>query len=379
MTAGAEFHRPWSTLLRTQATTGPRTPAFPPVAGVGRYRIRDPPRRCCRSGPFRRVGPESRTPPSPLHPPQDAGIHIGGIRRSAPRHRVARWGVRDVCTRGELLAAGWTVRRIAKAVGAGDLLRVRGGLYVTPDVDRATSIAVRAGGRLGCVSELRRRGIWVRDDDTVHVHLARSAACPTADGVRIHWRRLFAMPPTDAGRVGILDALLVATTCLPRLEAIAALDSALNSRLVGWSELRATIGATRHGRRLLDLVDPRAQSGIESIVRVALRDLGLRVRSQVRYVGIGIVDLLVEDHIVVELDGAAFHDGGPVSSRDRRRDALHAAAGRTPLRFRYSQVMFDLPQVCAAIVGAVATHRRVRNPGRIVSTARRRARAGGPS
>ena len=106
-------------------------------------------------------------------------------------------------------------------------------------------------------------------------------------------------------------------------------------------------------------------------MRVLLRDLGLNVDVQVAFAGIGRVDLLVEGWVIVETDGAEFHDG-TVSMRDRRRDAAFASLGYTVLRFRYAQVVYEPLAVASAVVSAVEVHRRVRNSGRIAARARSR-------
>jgi very-short-patch-repair endonuclease len=108
-------------------------------------------------------------------------------------------------------------------------------------------------------------------------------------------------------------------------------------------------------------------------VRVLLLDLGLAVRPQVPFGGVGRVDLLVERWVIVETDGAEFHDG-TVSPRDRRRDAALASRGYTVLRFRYAQVIFDLGSVANAVISAVEVHRRVRNSGHLAARARSRLR-----
>jgi very-short-patch-repair endonuclease len=92
----------------------------------------------------------------------------------------------------------------------------------------------------------------------------------------------------------------------------------------------------------------------------------------VSFPGLGRVDLVVEDWIVVETDGSAFHDV-EVTARDRRRDAALIARGLAVLRFRYSQVVFNRPELVAAVISAVETHRRVLNAGSKARRARRRA------
>jgi very-short-patch-repair endonuclease len=285
----------------------------------------------------------------------------------------------DAFTRADLRAAGWTGRAITAGVRNGRLVRVRRGHYTTAATGREVALAVHIGGRLACISELRDRGVWVRSPSALHIQVARNASrlrrpdpSTTAPGDEcvLHWRALVDPASATGSHVGILDALALAVRSLPRADAVAAIDSALNLRLISLPQLALAPPALA---ALLADVDPAAQSGLETLVRLVARDLGFRVRSQVRFRGIGIVDLLVEDWIVVETDGSEFHDDAIVSARDRRRDALHAAAGRTPLRFRYAQVVHEMPSVAAAIIGAVASHRRVHNSGRIVARALRRA------
>lgn len=304
------------------------------------------------------------------------------IRSSAPVAaglfgKAARMG--ETMTRAQLLAGGWTVRRIAEAVHRGRLIRVRRGHYATPATDAAVQQAVRVGGRLACVSELRFRGIWVPVDPRVHVQVAPSASRlrrPAADECVIHWSALLDPGGATESHVGLVDALVCAASCLEPWLAVAAFDSAVNRGDVSAATLaRSLAGAPQRVRDLARLIDPSAQSGLETIVRLLVGALGFGVRSQVRYRGIGVVDLVVEGWVVIETDGSEHHDDAIVASRDRRRDALHAAEGRTALRFRYAQVVHDLASVAEAIIGAVETHRHVTNSGVLARRARVRARA----
>lgn len=280
----------------------------------------------------------------------------------------------DALTRTDLLAAGWSGRRITSEVQAGTLIRLRNGRYATAALSAEVQRAVRHGGRLGCVSELRHRGVWALPSAATHVQVAPNAArLRPVEGVVAHWHPLIDPSAASSSHVGIVDALVRATGCLPRAHAVAAIDNALNSGLVARSALALVAAEPTFAARLAE-ADGAAQSGLETIVRLLVRDLGFRVRSQVRYVGVGIADLVVEGWVVVEVDGSEFHDGLAPSARDRRRDARHSAAGRTALRFRYAQVVYELPSVAAAIIGAVGTHRRVQNSGRLAAAARKRAR-----
>ena len=179
----------------------------------------------------------------------------------------------------------------------------------------------------------------------------------------MHWAPLREPDGATNDRISLVDALIQAIGCLPPRAAIAALDSALHQRKIHPRDLGAISVAVPQNRRwLLSRLDSSAESGLESIVRFLAQELGFRVRTQVWINGAGPVDVLIEDWIVVETDGDEFHDAA-TSPKDRRRDAVVAASGRTPLRFRYAQVVFDERAVALAIVGAVRSHRSVRNSG----------------
>lgn len=272
----------------------------------------------------------------------------------------------------DLRRAGLSKVGLASAVERGELIRVRRGRYAGSETPTMVLRALRAGGRLSCLSELRHRGIWVMDSDVVHVRVAANSSRmpPDPAGVRRHWRGH--QLESGSGHVSILDALEDASTCLERRAWIASVDSALHVGALAPSDLIAL--ADRLGspaRRALLLVDRRAESGLESIVRVLAGDLGLRVRSQVRLGGVGRVDLIIENKIVVETDGAAFHDQA-LSARDRRRDAIAVAQSYSVLRPGYSLIVFEPDAVARQLIGAVSTHRGIPNSGRIAARARGR-------
>lgn len=152
--------------------------------------------------------------------------------------------------------------------------------------------------------------------------------------------------------VGPLNALAHLIRCQPETLAIAAIDSALNQKLVSVSQLAGLFGIlpSRY-RRYRSRVDSRAMSGIETIVRLLMLDAGLSCTPQVRFPGIGTVDLVVESRIVIETDGRLGHVGAIGTARDYDRDAALAALGFIVLRFNYRQVMFSPNVVLAAVRG----------------------------
>lgn len=135
---------------------------------------------------------------------------------------------------------------------------------------------------------------------------------------------------------------------------MAAIDSALNGRLIGMSALEAVFSDfPLSSRLLLDRADGSSQSGLESVARFRLRARRLRVRTQVVISGVGRVDLLIGDCLVVELDGYAFHATGESFESDRRRHLALQALGYRVIRLSYRQVMTEWGSAERVILGMV--------------------------
>jgi very-short-patch-repair endonuclease len=140
--------------------------------------------------------------------------------------------------------------------------------------------------------------------------------------------------------------------CQPVDWAVACIDSALRQRqrqspLLTIEELRDAVPGER--QELLDLVDARAESCIESLTRVRLREAGLAPVLQVGLARGIRVDMVLKDRLVVELDGSEFHSGPAPFEADRARDAVLNALGYRVLHFSYRQVVHDWPTVESTI------------------------------
>ncbi|CAG7844890.1 hypothetical protein USB125703_01141 [Pseudoclavibacter triregionum] len=246
-------------------------------------------------------------------------------------------------------------RRLIRGAG---LERVRPGWYraegAHPDVVRA----VAAGGALSCVNALVLRGAW-----SPPPLAARSAA----SGVHTRFASSHSVTPgviahiAPGPRVPVLSALdeaSIAVTCLGRCElgdaAVAVLDSVLRRGILSPAEVAASLRAAgEHGRRLALRVDPSAESGTESLLRMLLRRAGVRFRTQMRIWGVGRVDFLIGDRLIVEADGIEFHKGEQVQ-RDRNRDNALQRLGFHVLRFTYWDVVERPEQVLATIRAVMA-------------------------
>lgn len=278
----------------------------------------------------------------------------------------------EVLTRAELFALGMTPRAITAAVAAGDLIRARRDNYLAADAPRALVEAVRVGGRLGCLSLLALLDVFVYETPALHVHMERGdsrmrapqhrGALPSRrlrDGVVLHWQRFVAEP--TRGCVDIVDALIQSVRCQQPRHAIATLDSALNKHLIELGQIGEVFAAlpARYGV-LRGLLDARAQSGTETLVRLMLRRIGCDVELQVNFAGVGTVDLVVDGWLVIECDSNAFHSSWQQQLKDRRRDLALARQGYCVLRIAAEDILYREDEVFQALVELITNNQYAR-------------------
>ncbi len=275
-----------------------------------------------------------------------------------------------MATRATLLDGDLTRRGLAAALASGALIRVRRDRYMRADSPQATRDAVRIGGRLTCLSLLQMLGVFVFANSVVHVHIVRGmsrlrstnqatgALEPRGErGQRLHWLVLVRPDDATAAYVGIVDALAHAVLCQAPRHAIATLDSALNKGLIELADLGDVFSALPpRFAALRPLVDGRAQSGPETLVRLMARALGCRVDLQSWFEGVGYVDMVIDRWLVIECDSKEFHQDWEQQVKDRNRDLALATLGYATLRLTAAQIMYRPDEVFAAIRQLVAMH-----------------------
>ncbi len=79
--------------------------------------------------------------------------------------------------------------------------------------------------------------------------------------------------------------------------------------------------------------------------------------SQVEFAGVGFVDFMVGERVVIEVDSEAWHGGAEQQRRDYARDLELAARGAIVIRVNYSQALYDHPGIVRAVLAALATAR----------------------
>ncbi|MCE5292522.1 MAG: endonuclease domain-containing protein [Nocardiaceae bacterium] len=232
-----------------------------------------------------------------------------------------------------------TVRKLCE----GNLAAIRKGWYQTRNADSAVVSVVKGGGVVSCTSALRRFGVWVPGTaQDAHVRYPAHQR-----RVGRHCQPYRSNPPIDAAIDTADVALEAAANCLDAEDLVVVLDSMLNKQMIEMADARTIVADSPHPSTLADRCDRRAQSGLETIVRLRLRALGIQLEIQVHIPGVGYVDILVGRRLVIETDGAEFH---PDREHDYRRDLTLHELGYLPVRLSYSQVMDDWPKTRDAIL-----------------------------
>jgi hypothetical protein len=276
---------------------------------------------------------------------------------------------------------GETAHSIASAVRTGAIRRAVHGVYVCSHADAQQLAVVRHHGRIGCVSALRRAGVWAGFDDRLHMqldpHASRVHAISSAprtleellrpDPSRLPETRLavhrngLVYAPASSSLVSPADALLESMRCLDDEHVIAALESAVREGFITKTEL-ADICARAPGRlaAAISEIELTSHSGYETIVRVRLRHAGFTVVAQGYIPGVGHQDLVVEDLVGIETDGQFWHNTPKQFRVDHDRDIRSAALGRGVIRLSESEIFLHWETSLLAIERAVADARDLR-------------------
>ena len=264
----------------------------------------------------------------------------------------------------ELLAAGHSRGAIIGEVSSGAVFRIRKGWYADPSVGTDVMRAWRVGGRLDCLSAARHLGLWIPEgEELLHVSVpvtasrlrtptnsrARLAESPDLT-TRVHWTG----ESLQGDRVAVspIDAISRVFRCCGPQTGFIVLESALARRKLRPRDMheleRRLSGAEWRWARF---ATEHSESGSESALKLMLLRFGIRFQQQVKFPGVGRVDFVIGEHLVIEADSKEHHSN-PYA--DRKRDAALSALGKRVLRFMYSQLFFETASVESAILAALA-------------------------
>lgn len=273
---------------------------------------------------------------------------------------------------------------LAQLVRTGTLERMRVGCYAFPETGLEIKLACLTASKITCVSAVDVAGLrTLIKPHQVHISATRNFGKPhIPPDMRdrlvlhrdpIHWFDQSLLLPRRAAPspVGIPQtSLLLApwpivfarlAICCSFKEAVVALDSGLNSGVIRKLDVLTLLNPRHHksARKVVEASCASSQSVLETLARLQLRQAGFRVQPQARITGVGNVDLLVENRVVVELDGYSHHSDRDRFRADRYRDRELAKLGCAVLRFTYTEVMNNRALI-ATEVRAVLARQSVR-------------------
>ena len=285
-----------------------------------------------------------------------------------------------------LRARGFSEAALRTAVTSGIVTRPRHGWVASPLADRDQLRAIAVGGRIGCLSALRRFGVWSGTDDCLHVHVPRTASrlAPAPEllevgnaGVwhpsvreskrrrrtirlasdtapRVHWARELSPRQSLDWIVSPHTALAAAVRCMDAEHASAAIDSVLHERVLTRAEVEAILASLpSRSAGLVDAFTGRPESGVESLFVRRMSRAGYRIESQVDLAGFGRYDGIIDGCVLFEVDGRGFHSGSDEFFADRDRTLIGQVFGVPVVRPSARHVLEDWPSTLAAVARTV--------------------------
>lgn len=246
-----------------------------------------------------------------------------------------------IYTRKDLESAGMSPRRITSTVRAGLLIRLRRNRYARPDLDDTVAEAARIGGRVTCLSLLQLLGVFVLTSSALHLQVSQNGSRlgPATRGApRLHWAKEREHEHLHVTSLSV--AIRHSVRCQSPRAAVATLDSLLHHGLITLPKLQSLfLELPERFQTLLGLVDPSAESGPETFVRLLLRAIGVSFETQVLIDGVGRVDFVVDGWLIIECDSKEFHEGWVKQKQDRSRDLAAARLGYVTIRPLASDIL----------------------------------------
>jgi very-short-patch-repair endonuclease len=273
--------------------------------------------------------------------------HRAAVNIDAVVEAVKRLG--GVARVARILDAGSRRYALRAAIAQERILQVRKGWVALPSADAYLVAAARAGVVVSCITQARRMGLWVLNEDRAHVAL-NPHGLSGAVGATVHWSRPLIPRHPDALVDPIENVLALVATCQPFEAALAIWESALRAGLITRPALER-FDLSSAARRLLSVASPFSDSGLETFVVPRLLWLRLPIVPQAWIAGHR-VDFLIGDRLALQIDGG--HHVGAQRAADIEHDAQLMLLGYHVIRVGYLQVIDRWHTVQDLIMRAVA-------------------------
>jgi very-short-patch-repair endonuclease len=254
-----------------------------------------------------------------------------------------------VARASRLLDAGIRRYTLRAAIAQGRIVKVRRGWVALPSADAYLVAAARAGVVVSCITQARRLGLWVLNEDRPHVAV-NPHGLSGAVGATVHWSRPLVPRHPDSLVDPIENVLALVATCQPFEAALAIWESALRAGLVARPALER-FDLSSSARRLLTVASPFSDSGLETFVVPRLLWLRLPILPQT-WIARHRVDFLIGERLVLQIDGG--HHVGAQRAADNQHDAQLMLLGYHVIRAGYLQVIDRWHTVQDLIMRAVA-------------------------
>lgn len=250
----------------------------------------------------------------------------------------------------DLIRAGVSLYQLQRAVEQQLVRKPIRGVYCLPEHDDVLYAALCAYAELTCISAAQHLGLWIlRKPSLIHVRVNHGRALDHR--FRVH-RSDTSLTP--------LAMCLQCMRCLPELDALCIVESAVVRGLVPLAQLRDATRGLRDGqlRRIVQLVDPHSQSIIETLARYHLRAAGFSTQTQVYVTGVGRLDLFVDGVLGIEADGRQYHSDRREFEEDRRRWNILTTRGVPILRVTSSLLTAQPERFIALVREGLNSHAR---------------------
>jgi Transcriptional regulator, AbiEi antitoxin len=286
--------------------------------------------------------------PSTGHPRPGARNRIIPTVRAIPVQAVQQFGV---FTAAQAAESGWSAGALHHATTSGTLIRLRRGAFALADaVETGPALAQLRLGQQGIAAALRIPAATVSHASAVAVHGLPLLEIPQQPCVTLnpplrtrdaalHVHRQ-PIPAGQLDRASDVSLTSVARSCIDLTRefglaaGLVAADAALHRGLCTAAELRAVYRTCRgraglsSGRQIVELLDARSESPLESISRLAMVSLGPLPKSQVEVFStdgrfIARVDFYWDTlGVVGEADGRQKYTDDALWREKLRQDAL---------------------------------------------------------
>lgn len=284
-------------------------------------------------------------------------------------------------------AAGLSGTRLAALVRAGDLVRIRYGVYATAGILATAQTDPRLGHALEVAAATARthKGVASHHSaaqmhglDLLHKPSAGTVTLTMPPGTRggpysradvirhvaelpdDHVIKLHGTPTTTAART-VADIARTASFT----EGVVTADSALRERHTSKADLRRVLARCERwpgisqAREVVGFANPLAESVLESCARVSFRDQGLPPPEQqvniIGYAGhiIARVDFYWRQYsTVAEADGLLKYQGHDDTIAELKRDRLLREAGCEVVHFTWQELFSEPARIAARIRAA---------------------------